>query len=219
MNVHYVPLLQIQRDLYRLPRTQDRFRRYLGTLSPDGNTVEMPPLVFMNPMAKDHVAALLDSMLALNADAIASRAVDEACAQTTDAAGDFKIGLVIADDLLGGWTNRYDGEFNIRFGSAPVNPTTPRPKWLKDYWLTAVCWSSESVTEQSIREAIQTAVHRQAYVQHHGPARTLRDKLRQEGQVLQAAGCTGPWFDDEEIAYTREVLTPFLDADDKRTTI
>ena len=48
MNIDYVPLLQIQRDLYRLPRSQDRFRRYLRTLSPDGNVVELPPLVFMN---------------------------------------------------------------------------------------------------------------------------------------------------------------------------
>jgi hypothetical protein len=36
---------------------------------------------------------------------------------------------------------------------------------------------------------------------------------------MVAAGCTGPVFDEEDIAYTREVLIPFLDAVDKRTCI
>ena len=43
--------------------------------------------------------------------------------------------------------------------------------------------------------------------------------LAQEGQVLTAAGCAGPVLEEEDIAYTREVLAPFLDADDKRTAI
>ena len=36
---------------------------------------------------------------------------------------------------------------------------------------------------------------------------------------MARAGCTRPVLDDEEIAYTREVLAPFLQADDKRTVI
>ena len=58
-----------------------------------------------------------------------------------------------------------------------------------------------------------------AYVQRDGPARTLRDVLAQEGQVLAIAGCAGPVLDEEDIAYTREVLAPHLDADDMRTAI
>ena len=56
-------------------------------------------------------------------------------------------------------------------------------------------------------------------MRRHGPARTLRDMLAQEGHVLRAAGCAGPVLDAEDIAYTREVLAPFLDAGDKRTAI
>ena len=36
---------------------------------------------------------------------------------------------------------------------------------------------------------------------------------------MKMAGCTGPILDDEEASYTREVLTPFLEADDMRTCI
>src|SRR5262249_25130110 len=52
-----------------------------------------------------------------------------------------------------------------------------------------------------------------------GPARTLRAMLAQEGHVMARAGCTGPVLDAEDIAYTREVLSPSLDADDMRTAI
>jgi hypothetical protein len=68
-----------------------------------------------------------------------------------------------------------------------------------------------------VREAILTAAHRVAYQQQHGPARTLREMLAQEGQVMARAGCSGPTLDAEDIAYTREVLVPYLDADDPRT--
>ena len=42
------------------------------------------------------------------------------------------------------------------------------------------------------------------------------------GHSMAAAGCTGPVLDAEDIAYTREVLIPYLDvvdADDMRTCI
>ena len=70
-----------------------------------------------------------------------------------------------------------------------------------------------------MREAILTAAHRVAYTHRHGPARTLRDMLAQEGQVMAQAGCGAPTLDADDIAYTREVLIPYLDADDKRTCI
>jgi hypothetical protein len=174
----------------------------------------------MNPMGKDHVTALLDGLLALDADGIAARAVAEASVQLANEPGDFKVALVIADDLMGGWTNRYAEEFTLRFRCGPPPPAAFRlPKWLKDFWISAIFWSSEAPTERAVREAVLTAVYRAEYVQRHGSARTLRTMLIQEGYVMATAGCAGPVLDEEDIAYTREVLTPFLDADDMRTAI
>jgi endonuclease/exonuclease/phosphatase family metal-dependent hydrolase len=82
-----------------------------------------------------------------------------------------------------------------------------------------VLWSSEAPTERAVREAVLTAAHRLAYVQWHGPAHTLGAMLAQEGQVMARAGCTGPVLDAEDLAYTREVLTPYLGAEDMRTCI
>ena len=64
-----------------------------------------------------------------------------------------------------------------------------------------------------------TVAYRVAYRQRHGPAVTLREMMAQEGHVMAMAGCTGPVLDEDDLAYTREVLSPLLDADDKRTII
>jgi hypothetical protein len=218
MKLDYVPLLQVQRGLQGIPRGIGRFRQFLRTMAGrDGTCLELPSLNYMNPMARDHVTALLDALLALDADRIAAEAAAEASAQLADEPGDFKAALVVADDLMGGWTNRYAYEFNLRFRSGP--PGEGLPRWLKHFWLTAILWSSEPASERAVREAILTTAFRMAYVQRHGAARTLRDKLTQESHVMARAGCIGPVLDEDDLGYTREVLLPYLDADDMRTTI
>jgi hypothetical protein len=236
MNLDYVPLLRVMREIQGIPRGQPpdfngmkRFRHFVRRIFPrkkngeiDENAVYLVPLLAINPMAKDHVTALLDAYLAMDADGLGARVAAEAAARLADVPGDFKVGLVVADDLMGVGTNRYDCEFAWRFGPRPLHSGGSPPKrsrWLKDYWLQGTLWSSEPPSERAVREAILTAAHRVAYLQQHGPARTLREMLAQEGQVMALAGCSGPTLDAEDIAYTREVLIPYLDADDMRTCI
>jgi hypothetical protein len=103
MKIEFVPLLQLQRDLYSIPRGQERFRTYLETIiNADGSDLEVPPLAVMNPMGKDHVAAILDALLSIEADAVAARAISEVIDQLEDVSGQFKLGLVVVDDQMGG---------------------------------------------------------------------------------------------------------------------
>ena len=97
----------------------DRFREYLRTIwTPSDADGELIPMLLMNPMGKGHVAALLDALLALDADRIAARAAEDAATRLADEPGECKVALVVADDLKGGGTNRYDYEFTLRFGPA-----------------------------------------------------------------------------------------------------
>jgi hypothetical protein len=223
MRLDYIPLLQLQRDLHAIPRGYGRFKHYLRTIFADDELGMRVPLLVMNPMGKEHVTALLDGLLALDADGIGARAAADASVALADVPGEFKVALVIADDLKGRWTNRFAQEFEYRIGMGRHGGHTGAapmlPKWLKHFWLFGVLWSSEPPSERAAREAILCSAHRAAYVHSHGPARTLRDMIAQEGQVMAAAGCTTPTLDDDDIAYTREVLVPFLDADDMRTAI
>ncbi len=211
MKVQFVPLLQIQRDLYRIPRGVERFRAYLETMvNSDGTDVRLPPLVAMNPMAKDHVPTLLDALLALDAEAVAAQATAQAKDNLADAPGDFQLGLVVADDLMGGWTNRYASEFSGLFEGHLA---------YKRGWLSAVLWSSEIPKAQTVREAVMTTIFRTAYVLQHGPALTLRDMLAREGHVMAMAGCSEPSLDPADLDYTREVLKPLLKSTDQPTLI
>ncbi len=228
MNLEYVPLLQIQREIQGMPFGIERFRHYLRTIwNCYEADFELIPLLAANPMAKTHVTALLDDLLSRGAENVAAQTAAEASARLSDVPGEWKAALVVIDDLKGGWTNRYDWEFNLRFGAhhfrgdssaePPASTEMQPPKWSKFLWATAAIWSSEPASIPAVREAMLTTLCRIAFTYRHGAPRTLRDMLDQEGNVMAMAGCTGPALDDEDIDYTRHVLAPLLDATDKRT--
>ena len=205
MKLEFTPLLQVQRDLYRLPRGWERFRAYLQTLVDPESKKLQSPLSVMNPMGKDHVPALLDQYLEFDADGLAARAVAEAEPRLAGVDGEFRVALVISDDAMGGWTNRYSSEFNARSGSKPLH---------KRGWITGMLWTSETPSAQATREETLTAVYRVAHIQQHGFAVTLRQLMAQEGYAMAMAGCLKPSLDDDELEYSRELIAPRLDTKD-----
>jgi hypothetical protein len=213
MLVTFVPLLGVQRELYAMPRGMERFREYIKTMT-DAETGDLAlPLVAMNPMGKDHVPALIDDYLALDAEQIAEQAVNSvrsAEARSAKADQAFKVALVVSDDLKGGWTNRWASEFSHRIESAAIH---------KRGWLVGILWTSEPASAQNVRDAVLTSIYRAEYLQTHAAPRTLGEMLDQEGYAMARAGCTTPQLDDDDLAYTRSVITPHLGATDRATVI
>jgi hypothetical protein len=213
MKLTYVPLLQQERELYRLPRDYNRFKAYLHmTVDFEKAQVKLP-LLGMNPMAREHVAGFLDALLALDADGVGERAMREAEPQVADVPGSYRVALVVMDDLKGGWTNRYSCEYAQR----ACAPAPPGQSYLD--WVCGSLWVSEPASAETVRQEVLTALYRVAHVHRHGPPRTLRQLMAQEGRVMALAGCTRPTLDEEDREYTRWVLEPFLDAIDMRTAI
>ena len=199
MNLKYVPLLRAQRELYDLPRGWERFQEYLKTMVDDATGGIKLPLSGMNPMGKEHLPALLDEYLSFDADDLAARAVAEVA---PDIAGAFKVTLVLCDDAQGGWTNRYATEFTQRFQSRAMH---------KRGWLVGALWTTEKPSPEAAREEVLTTTWRGAYLQTHGFAATLREMLAQEGYAQTRAG-VAQWLEEEDLAYTAEVIAPYLDA-------
>jgi hypothetical protein len=215
MTLEYVPLLQVQRDLYNMPRGFERFQEYLRTMiDPDTGDLKLP-LVAMNPMGKDHLPPFLDKLLEMDADGAAARATSEAQSVLAGEPGDYKVCLVVSDDLRGGWTNRYTTEFDYRF----------RPKaYYKRGGIAGILWTSETYTPEQVREEVQLCLFRAAYIQRHGYARTLGEMVTQESYAMsqtapRMAGSTGPALDSDDLAYTREVLASHLDKTGHPTVI
>ncbi len=221
MTLTFVPLLRVQRELYAMPRGMERFREYIKTMV-DAETGDLAlPLVAMNPMGKDHVPALIDEYLALGAEDIAEEAVKEARAKaqavrtdvrraTASAVAEYRVALVVSDDLKGGWTNRWSSEYSHRIEGAAI---------AKRGWLVGILWTSEPAAAQHVRDAVLTSIYRADYLQRHAAPITLGAMLDQEGYAMARAGCTTPQLDDDDLAYTRSVIKPHLGATDRATVI
>src|SRR5262245_33988693 len=207
MKLEYVPLLEIQRDLYRLPRGSERFRAYLRTMvDPKTGDLELP-LVAMNPMGKDHLPAFLEALLAMQADRAAAGATASAQADLRQESGDYRVGLVVSDDLKGGWTNRWTSEFSYRFEQKAYH--TRR-------WIPTILWTSQTYTADEIDVEVRACIYRAAYAQRHGYASTLADMLAQESHAMGKAGGS-PQLPAGELDRVRAVLAPLVDRKDRPT--
>lgn len=208
MHLELVPLLQTERDLYAMPRGWDRFRAYLKTMVGDSDDVALLPLVAMNPMGKEHVAAAVDALIAFDAEGIAKAALGEVQQRLAQVPGAFKVGLVVADDAQGGWTNRYFSE---------LTGCMQGKQLLKRGWIAVAFWTGDTPNENAIRPAVLQAVYRLAYMQGHGEPRTLGELMTQEGMVARFAGIKQPNIAPEELAYIRDVLAAYRDTTEQPT--
>jgi len=210
MKLEYVRLLSIQRDLYRIPRGPERFQEYLRTmLDPVTRDLRLP-LGAMNPMAKHHVPQFLDMLESLGAEEAGARATQEASASLAAEPGAYRVGLVVADDVAGGWTHRAAAELSHRRGESTL---------ARRGWITGLLWASERYGPAEIREEALTSIFRISHVAKRGAARTLRGLLIQEGNAMRMAGARNPVLEPHLLVRSREILRPLLDRDDEATLI
>jgi hypothetical protein len=215
MQVEHIPLLQIQRDLHEIPRSMERFHEYLRVMiNEEGDDLALAPMAMMNPMGREHVTARLDELLALDADSIATEVATEASTRLADAPGYYRHGLVIVDDLHGGWTNRYSNDAGQRIGAtAPDLAHALHSNKSRHNWISTMLWVSDTPSDELIRQSMLVNIYRIVYIHRHGIAETLREVMAQEGAAAIFAGIQ-PHLDEDDIAYSREVLQPLLDKGD-----
>ena len=210
MKLEYVRMLAIQRDLYRIPRGSGRFREYLGTML-DAETGDLRlPLTVMNPMADDHVPRYIDLLQAMAAEEAGARAVEDALGKLAEEPGQYRVGIVVADDAGGGWTNRAATELMHLKSELALE---------KRGWITGILWASETYGPAEIREEVLISIYRTLYVSRRGAPRTLREILLQEGAAMRLAGARNPALDPAALLRTREILARVLDCDDQATLV
>jgi hypothetical protein len=210
MKLEYVPMLAVQRDLYRIERGSGRFHQYLQTML-DPVTGELRlPLTMMNPMAKEHLPKYLDLLQAIGAEEVGARAMEDALAKLGEEPGHYRVGIVVADDAGGGWTHRAASELMHLQAELGLE---------KRGWITPILWSSETYGPPEIREEVLISIYRAVYVARRGAPRTLRDILLQEGSAMRLAGARNPALEPAALLRSREILSRHLDAEDPATLI
>jgi hypothetical protein len=212
MQLHYEPLLQVQRAFYRMPRGFERFSDYLRLmLAPDGDDLTLP-LVGMNRIGADYLPGALDALLALDADGVAAAATAVALTGLADEPGRYSVAVVAGDGLLGGShsAHRYAAEMAARFR---------QKAFYTRGWIVTTLWAGESYSAERVRQEVWAAILRASYVQRHGYARTLHEMLAQEGCVLRGASVTAPRLAPDDLEYTRAVVEPYRDRSDEPVLI
>ncbi|MSP14415.1 MAG: hypothetical protein EXR62_15865 [Chloroflexi bacterium] len=211
MDLTLIPLLQVQHELYEIPRGMERFNKYIAAMTGGTDDIALP-LVSMNPMGKEHILPMLDTLIGMGAEEIAATAIAAAARRfrhVTHSERRFQVGLVVVDDAKGGWTNRYFTEMGAYF--APQS-------YLKRGFITVSLWTSELWPEPRIYQQTLTYIYHSIYVLCCGQPQSLRQMMVQAGLAEEFAGTASASLDPADLAYTREVIQPYLDATDQPTT-
>jgi hypothetical protein len=237
MNIELIPTLAIQRELYEKPRDMVRFQWYLdqviGETEPGKRDVVVP-IGAANPMGREHCLATAQALLAIDAEAVMMQAIEEARTRLADVNCEARVALNILDDLRGGWTHRYFNEAGMRFGSE-YSQRANRSR----QFVIVPCWASEAHTPASVRSETLAALFRHAWWQKHGVTKTLKEIMPLDGYASRFASPSpvlshsdgpgegsdglshrrGEGLDADDLAYTREVLQPHLDAHELPITL
>ncbi|HMQ59535.1 MAG TPA: hypothetical protein PKE06_02650, partial [Flavilitoribacter sp.] len=192
MPFQLLPILDQMYELYQKPRDFNRFKEYLALLMGDSRDDMELPIGNFNPMAKEHALEKLDELRALKAEAVAAAVLTELNGrlQSGTATG-FKVVLSLADDLKGGWTNRFTTDHASKFRIGPL---------VKRHFCTPVFWTGEDYNPDKIRTRIKEYVFRTVYRSAHPNPETLKDHIDQEVYVAKMAGTAQIYSGREEAA-------------------
>lgn len=206
MRFEVVPILPIARELYAKPRDMKRFQDYLKTmLNARGDDVELPPMNLMNPMGREHVAAAVERLIAMDAEKLLAEALREAEKKLPEPDVPVKAGLTVLDDVAGGWTHTELVEADLYFGAERS------AKKKRDAWIVVPTWIKRAPDARAIREEALAAAFRARHRMAHGAPSTLREAMAQEGAAWRFAG-RAPTLDAATLARIEKTLEPHLDS-------
>ena len=214
MKFELVPILEKLRDLYLIPRGPDRFQAYIDLATGGARAtkdIPYPPLITLNPMAKEHALEFVESWISLGAEGLAKTVLEEAQVrlEPVEFAPTVKVGLSVLDDLKGGWTNRtFNDAARFKVGESLE----------KTGWVCVPVWTSEIPKPEALRAVVFESACRAAYVLQQGDPKTLREMMAQEG-VVAAFANRSLEFDAEELEYSRAVISPHLESTHQPTVI
>ncbi len=152
-------------------------------------------------MGREHNAAKVEELMAIEAETVATQALAEAEQRLAQVPGAFRFSLVVNDDLRGMWSNRTTGELKRRLPDGNV------ANWLKRGLIEIPCWVSQVWTAEMIRHEVLLTAYRLAYWQRRGRPSTLDDVMTQEGLAMRFVGLQ-PTLPADDVDYSRHVLAP-----------
>ena len=172
MKFQLTKTLQKINTLYKRPKTKERFHKYLYLLQGDNKNEMLLPIAGFNPMGKELAANKLEQLIALKAEEIAEEELLK-INKTLPIKEDriIQVGLNLADDVEGAWSNYYTTDYSSKFEIGAL---------LKRNFCTPYFWTSETLTEEMIRQRVRAYAYRTIFWLTNGQPKILEELLAQE---------------------------------------
>jgi hypothetical protein len=217
MKVVLTNILDDLRGLYTIADRFERFDAYVslssGKARGSGKTRGEPlPLGTFSPMG-ERQADYLDRLIAMGAEGLAQATAAEVAADFATLEDSFRLMLVVVDVPRNGWTERHLTDAEWRFTLKNDTPPKVAARAGFDRWVSVLLWTDTEATEAYISREVRAALYRALHLRYLAAPHTLAEMMQQEGRALAYAGYT-PTLAAEELAYTREVVKPFLQSTD-----
>jgi hypothetical protein len=207
MKFELIPIVDTMFDLYEKPRSQERFQEYISILRDPKNGDLTLPIAGFNPMAKGHILQKLIELKELKAEQVVQDTLQSINITLTGEQDPrtFKVVLNLADDLMGGWTNRYTTDYDSKF---KINALVTRT------FCTPFFWTSESYTEQLVRSRTLEYTSRTIYWLTNPKPKTLKDHIEQEIYVAEMSKLNSDNFDANDFELLDNFYSRYQESDD-----
>jgi len=183
MHFELLPVLDTIITLYQQPADMTRFKAYLSILEGGTKGGLSVPIGAFNPMAKQAYINKLHELTAINPEFILDNTLRQVNTQINDYYkadnSVLKVCFNLADDLKGGWTNRYTTDYSSKFKIAPL---------LSRGFCVPIFWVSEEFDEVIVKKRVLEYVYRTIYRSTHKQPETLEEHILQEEFVADSIG-------------------------------
>lgn len=169
-----LPVIDVMIELYQSPINADRFTKYMKILQGDSPGNISMPVTYYNPMGKEHVLKKLVELKKLKAEEVIEQTLLTINKTLPADTLNVRVSPALADDLGGGWTNRFTTDYDSKFN---VNDM------FKRNFCTPVFWVSEEYTVEKIQERTADYCYRIFYRSITPQPLTLKDHIKQEAFV------------------------------------
>lgn len=177
MTFHLLPVADIMITHYQTPVNADRFTNYMKILqgnSPGDITV---PVTFYNPMGKEHVLKKLLELKKLKVEELMKETLIHINKSITSfSSKEIHVSVALADDLGGGWTNRYTTDYDSKFNVTDL---------IKRNFCNPLFWVSEDFSADKIKERTADYCFRFLYREKATQPLTLEEHIQQEVFVTE----------------------------------
>jgi hypothetical protein len=180
MRFELLPVLDIMLEFYEKPRNIERFQSYLNLLHGQNQNDLALPLAGFNPMAYEHVHFKLLELQTFQIEKRLEGILNywNARHEKPNDTLVFRVAFNLADDLKGGWTNRFTTDYENKFNQQGL---------VNLKFCTPLFWVSERYSPVLIEERTLAALYRTKYRLDHGTPKTLIDHVRQERFIARHA--------------------------------